>query len=46
MPHHRPHTGKSKSGITGHPDHNELLNYFRATGGRKSKVYLVHGEKE
>lgn len=34
------------SGITGHADHNELLNYFRDTGGRKSKVYLVHGEKE
>ena len=28
------------------PDHDEQLKYFLATGGKKNKVYLVHGEKE
>ena len=37
---------ESLDSFSGHADHNELLKYFRATGGRKSKVYLVHGEKE
>lgn len=32
--------------FSGHADHNELLGYFSRTGGSKSKVYLVHGEKE
>ena len=32
--------------FSGHADHDELLRYFKATGGGKEKVYLVHGEKE
>lgn len=32
--------------FSGHADHDELLGYFRRTGGNKSKVFLVHGEKE
>jgi metallo-beta-lactamase family protein len=37
---------KSLDSFSGHADHNELLSYFRATGGSKSRVFLVHGEKE
>lgn len=37
---------KSMDSFSGHADHGELINYFRNTGGNKSKVYLVHGEKE
>ena len=37
---------ESLDSFSGHADHNELLRYFQATGGRKEKVYLVHGEKE
>ncbi len=33
-------------GFSGHADHSELLDWFRATGGRKEKVWLVHGEAE
>lgn len=32
--------------FSGHADHSELMDYFRSTGGRKSKVWLVHGEEE
>jgi len=32
--------------FSGHADHGELLGYFRRTGGKKGKVFLVHGEKE
>ncbi len=32
--------------FSGHADHDELLTYFRATGGKKSRVFLVHGEPE
>ena len=31
--------------FSGHADHEELLDYFRATGGPKERVFLVHGEK-
>ncbi|MGI9242477.1 MAG: MBL fold metallo-hydrolase RNA specificity domain-containing protein, partial [Verrucomicrobiales bacterium] len=31
--------------FSGHADHSELLDYFNATGGRKEKVWLVHGER-
>ena len=37
---------KSLDSFSGHADHDELIRYFRATGGRKQKLYLVHGEKE
>ena len=37
---------ESLDSFSGHADHDELLGYFKRTGGRKSKVYLVHGEKE
>lgn len=30
--------------FSGHADHSELLDYFEATTGPKSKVWLVHGE--
>ena len=30
--------------FSGHADHDELLTYFRKTGGSKAKVFLVHGE--
>lgn len=32
--------------FSGHADHSELVHYFRSTGGTKSRVILVHGEKE
>ncbi|MBB5352078.1 metallo-beta-lactamase family protein [Haloferula luteola] len=32
--------------FSGHADHSELLDYFHATGGAKSKVWLVHGEPD
>ena len=34
----------SLDSFSGHADHDELLAYFARTGGRKSRVYLVHGE--
>lgn len=36
----------SLDSFSGHADHDELLAYFRRTGGSKSKVFLVHGERE
>ncbi len=36
---------RSLDSFSGHADHDELLAYFRKTGGNKAKVYLVHGEK-
>ena len=36
----------SLDSFSGHADHNELLSYFRSTGGSKTRVFLVHGEKE
>ncbi len=30
--------------FSGHADHSELLDYFKATGGVKERVWLVHGE--
>ena len=30
--------------FSGHADHSELLDYFGAMGGKKEKVWLVHGE--
>jgi len=30
--------------LSGHADHSELLDYFRAMRGRKERVWLVHGE--
>lgn len=32
--------------FSGHADHSELLAYFDCVGGRKEKVWLVHGEPE
>lgn len=32
--------------FSGHADHSELLDYFRAMGGKRSKVWLIHGEEE
>ncbi|GAA5483420.1 MBL fold metallo-hydrolase [Haloferula sargassicola] len=32
--------------FSGHADHSELMDYFHATTGSKSKVWLVHGEPE
>jgi metallo-beta-lactamase family protein len=32
--------------FSGHADHSELLDYFAKTGGRKERVWLVHGEPE
>lgn len=32
-------------GFSGHADHSELLAYFDQIGGRKEKVFLVHGER-
>lgn len=36
----------SMDSFSGHADHGELIRYFQHTGGPKSKVFLVHGEKE
>jgi len=30
--------------FSGHADHSELLDYFGNMGGKKEKVFLVHGE--
>ncbi len=30
--------------FSGHADHSELLDYFKAMTGKKEKVWLVHGE--
>ena len=30
--------------FSGHADHSELMDYFHATTGPKTKVWLVHGE--
>ena len=30
--------------FSGHADHEELLAYFKRTGGSKQQVFLVHGE--
>ena len=32
--------------FSGHADHSELLEYFKAMTGAKSKTWLVHGEAE
>lgn len=32
--------------FSGHADHNELLHYFKTMGGKRSHVFLVHGEPE
>jgi len=32
--------------FSGHADHSELLDYFDRTTGPKTKVWLVHGEKD
>ena len=32
--------------LSGHADHSELLDYFKAITGPKQKVWLVHGEKK
>lgn len=41
---------KAKIGImdsfSGHADHSELLDYFKAMTGPKSKTWLVHGEAD
>ena len=30
--------------FSGHADHSELMDYFHAMNGSRSKVWLVHGE--
>lgn len=37
---------ESIESFSGHADHSELLDYFRAMSGSKAKVWLVHGEKD
>ena len=37
---------ESLDAFSGHADHNELLRYFKNTGGPKQNVILVHGEPE
>ena len=37
---------RSLDSFSGHADHSELLRYFRNTQGKKSSVFLVHGEPE
>ena len=37
---------RSLDSFSGHADHGELLQYFRNTKGKKSSVFLVHGEPE
>lgn len=32
--------------FSGHADHSELLEYFDRMGGKKERVFLVHGEPE
>ncbi len=32
--------------LSGHADHSELLDYFKAISGPKKKVWLVHGERQ
>ena len=32
--------------FSGHADHSELMDYFRAMTGKREKVWLVHGEQE
>jgi metallo-beta-lactamase family protein len=32
--------------FSGHADHSELLDYFQRMGGKKERVWLVHGEPE
>lgn len=32
--------------LSGHADHSELIEYFKAMTGKKEKVWLVHGEQE
>ena len=34
------------SGFSGHPDHNELLEFLAPLAGQVSKVRLVHGEPD
>lgn len=36
----------SLDSFSGHADHDELISYFRRTGGTKKQVFLVHGERE
>ncbi|MCB1094551.1 MAG: MBL fold metallo-hydrolase [Verrucomicrobiae bacterium] len=31
--------------FSGHADHSELVDYFRATTGGKERVWLIHGEQ-
>ncbi len=37
---------ESVDSFSGHAGHSELLAYFERMGGRKSHVWLVHGEQE
>ncbi|MDX1680627.1 MAG: MBL fold metallo-hydrolase [Akkermansiaceae bacterium] len=32
--------------LSGHADHSELIDYFKAMSGPRKKVWLVHGEPE
>ena len=35
---------QSLDSFSGHADHDELIDYFKRTGGSKQQVFLVHGE--
>lgn len=39
-------TVRSLDSFSGHADHRELLDYFRALTGPKRHIFLVHGEPE
>ncbi len=44
---HRVHAAvEAIDSFSGHADHSELMEYFRAMSGKKAKVWLVHGEEE
>jgi metallo-beta-lactamase family protein len=45
QPHQVRATVEIMDGFSGHADHSELLEYFSAMGGRREKVFLVHGER-
>ena len=32
--------------FSGHADHSELVDYFTAMSGKKTKTWLVHGEPD
>lgn len=39
-------TIRQMDSFSGHADHDELISYFKKTGGSKKNVFLVHGDHE